>query len=47
MSNQCLYMKNDEVGVIVVCIYIDDTLFVGNQNAIEKKTTLESLSGLK
>ena len=36
MSNQCLYIKKDEVGVVVVCLCIDDTLYVENQNAIEK-----------
>ena len=36
MSNQCLYPKKDEVGVIMICLYIDDTLRAANQNAIEK-----------
>ena len=36
MSDQCLYIKKDEIGVIVICLYIDDTLCVGNRNAIEK-----------
>ena len=36
MNDQCLYIKKNEEGVIVVCLYIDDILCVGNQNAIEK-----------
>ena len=36
MSNQCLYIKKDEAGVKVICLYIDNTLCVGNQTAIEK-----------
>ena len=28
--------KKDEIRGIVVCLYIDNTLYVGNKNAIEK-----------
>ena len=30
MNDQCPYIKKDEVGVIVVCLHIDDTLCVGD-----------------
>ena len=36
MNDQCLYIKKDEVVVIVICLYIDVTLCVGHQSAIEK-----------
>ena len=35
LSDQCLLMKNNDDGVVIVCIYIDDTLCVGDQSAID------------
>ena len=35
-SDPCLLTRTDEFGTVVVCIYVDDGLIVGNKPAIEK-----------
>ena len=35
MNDQCLLMRNDQNGTIIFCLYIDDTLCVGDKDAIE------------
>ena len=34
MSDQCLLMKNDKNVTFIVCLYINDTLCVGDEKAI-------------
>ena len=34
MNDQLLLMRNDQNGTIIICLYIDDTLCVGNKRAI-------------
>ena len=36
LNDPCLLMKENENGVIIICLYIDDTLCVGNAEAIRK-----------
>ena len=36
VSDQCLCIKKDEAGVIVICLYIDDTLCTGDNDAIQE-----------
>ena len=38
MANQCLLKREDESGVVVICIYVDDTLCIGDREALEKFT---------
>ena len=35
MNDQCLLMRNDQNGTIIVCLYIDDTLCVGDKEALD------------
>ena len=35
MNDQCLLMRNDQNRTIIVCLYIEDTLCVGDKDAIE------------
>lgn len=36
LSDQCLLTRTDETGTTIICLYIDDTLVVGDKIAIEK-----------
>ena len=36
LSDQCLLFRRDETGTAIICLYIDDTLVVGDKLAIEK-----------
>ena len=36
LSDQCLLVQENDYGTIIVCLYIDDTLVVGIQKAVEK-----------
>ena len=36
LNDPCLLMKENENGIIIMCLYIDDTLCVGEKLAIEK-----------
>ena len=35
MNDQCLLMRNDQIRTIIICLYIDDTLCVGDKKALE------------
>ena len=35
MNDQCLLMRNDQKGTIIVCLYIDDTIYVGDKKALD------------
>ena len=35
MNDQCLLMRNDQNGTINVCLYIDDTLCVGDKKVLD------------
>ena len=35
MNDQCLLMRNDQNRTIIVCLYIDNMLCVGDKEAIE------------
>ena len=35
MNDQCLLMRNDQNGTIIICLYIDNTLYVGDKKALE------------
>ena len=35
MNDQCLLMRNGQNGTIIICLYIDDTLCVGDKKALE------------
>ena len=35
MNDQCLLMRNDQNRTIIICLYIDDTLCVGDKKALE------------
>ena len=35
MNDQCLLMRNDKNGTVIVCLYIDDTLCVGDKKALD------------
>ena len=37
-SDKCVYMKNVDMGYVIVCLYVDDLLILGNNNAIIKST---------
>ena len=37
-SDKCIYMKNVDMGYVIVCLYVDDLLILGNNNAIIKST---------
>lgn len=37
-SVKCVYMKNVDMGYVIVCLYVDDVLILGNNNAIIKST---------
>ena len=36
ISDQCLLMREDDAGTVIICLYIDDTLIVGDESAIRK-----------
>jgi Reverse transcriptase (RNA-dependent DNA polymerase) len=38
-ANACALIRKDEKGVIILCIYVDDVLMVGDQRAIQKLST--------
>ena len=38
MADQYLLKKEDESGVVLICIYVDDTLCIGDRDALEKFT---------
>ena len=35
MNDQCLLMRNGQNGTIIICLYIDNTLYVGDKKALE------------
>ena len=35
MNDQCLLIRNDQNGIIIVCLYIDDTLCMGDKKALD------------
>ena len=35
MNDQCLLMRNDQNGTVIICLYIDDTLCVGDTEALD------------
>ena len=35
MNDQCLHMRNDQNGTIIACLYIDDTLYVGDKKVLD------------
>ena len=35
MNDQCLFMRKDQNRTVIICPYIDDTLCVGDKNAID------------
>ena len=36
LADQCLFMRKTEHGIVMIAIYIDDTLCIGSKNAIEQ-----------
>ena len=36
MNDQCLLMGNDPNGMIIICLYIDDMLCIGDKKVIDK-----------
>ena len=34
MNDQCLLMRNNQNGTIIICLYIDDTLWVRDKKPI-------------
>ena len=36
LADECLLKKETKRGTIIVCVYIDDTLYVGDQGAINE-----------
>ena len=36
LADGCLLYKKDEVGTIIICLYVDDLLCIGDKKAIEK-----------
>lgn len=34
----CAMMRENEYGIVIICIYVDDVLMVGDQLAIDKAT---------
>ena len=36
LINQCLLNRKGESGIIIICLYIDDTMIVGNKKEIKK-----------
>ena len=39
LADQCLFVRNDEHGVVMIAIYIDDTLCIGSKKAIDQLKT--------
>ena len=39
LSDECLLFRNTEDGIVIVCIYIDDTLCAGDKTAVKKFKT--------
>lgn len=37
-SNKCIYVKNTMDGYIILCLYVDDILIVGNKDQMIKFT---------
>ena len=35
LSDQCLLMREDKNGTIIICVYIDDPMVVGDKTAID------------
>ena len=35
LSDQCLLYRRNENGTVIICLYIDDTLVVGDRNAVD------------
>ena len=38
LADQCLLKREDKARVVLICIYIDDTLCIGDREALEKFT---------
>ena len=36
LNDPCLLMRENKNGFVIICIYIDDTLCIGNRNPIKK-----------
>ena len=36
LSDECLLFRNTEDGIVIVCVYIDNTLCVGDEKAVKK-----------
>ena len=36
MADECLLMRETDAGTIIVCVYIDDTLCTGDNDAIQE-----------
>ena len=36
LADQCLFIKNDENGIVMIAIYIDDTLCIGSKKAVDQ-----------
>ena len=37
-SNKCVYIKHTHIGYVIVCLYVDDLLILGNNKAIITST---------
>ena len=37
-SDKCVYIRYTDIGYVIVCLYVDDLLILGNNNAIIKST---------
>ena len=35
MNDQCLLMRNDKSRTVIVCLYIDDALYVGDKKLLD------------
>ena len=36
--DKCVYIKNTDKGYVIVCLYVDDMLIIGNNNDMIKTT---------
>ena len=36
LADQCLFIKNDENEIVMIAIYIDDTLYIGSKKAVDQ-----------
>ena len=44
LTNECILIRKTDKGMVIVCLYIDDTLRTGDKNAIGETRTEETIS---